>query len=42
MAEEKLIASNAETKIVDSLIESPSQEEILQFSTLKSIDIDIE
>jgi hypothetical protein len=40
--DDKIISSNQKPRVVDSMIESVSEEEMASFKTLKSIDIEIE
>lgn len=42
LIDDNIISSNNKPRVVDSLIETVSEEELASFKTLKSIDIDIE
>lgn len=43
LKDDQIISSNSQPRVVDTLIESSvSEEERLSFSTLKSLDIEIE
>lgn len=42
MVDEGIVVSNRQTHIAESLIETPSEEELAEFNTLKSIEIEVE
>jgi Adenylylsulphate kinase len=42
LTDDNIISSNNKPRVVDSLIETVSEEELASFKTIKSIDIDIE
>lgn len=42
LIDDNIISSNNKPRVVDSLIETVSEEELASFKTLKSIDIEIE
>lgn len=42
MRDERILVSNREPKIADSLIEDLTAEQLLEFDSLKSIEIDVE
>ncbi len=42
LVDDQIISSNNKPRVVDSLIETVSEEELATFKNLKSLDIDIE
>jgi 3'-phosphoadenosine 5'-phosphosulfate synthase len=42
MVDDRIVISNKEPKITDSLIEALTEEQLQEFDTLKSIEVDIE
>lgn len=42
MRDDKILVSNREPKIAESLIENLSEEQLAEFDTLQSLEIDVE
>jgi len=42
MTDDRIVVSNREPKIADSLIETLTEEQLAEFDTLKSLEVDIE